>query len=73
MTGQIASAPGNWRPLMALILASVVVMGSPGPSTISVTAAGAAFEPASGCDTRQHIEELACQRLAPAPGTGRGH
>ncbi|MBV9568901.1 MAG: LysE family transporter [Hyphomicrobiales bacterium] len=32
-----------WRPLLALILASVVVMGSPGPSTISVTAVGAAF------------------------------
>ncbi|MBV9113821.1 MAG: LysE family transporter [Hyphomicrobiales bacterium] len=34
---------GIWRPLLALILASVVVMGSPGPSTISVTAVGAAF------------------------------
>ena len=32
-----------WRPLAALILASAVIMGSPGPSTISVTAVGAAF------------------------------
>jgi threonine/homoserine/homoserine lactone efflux protein len=31
------------RPLAALILASAVVMGSPGPSTISATAMGAAF------------------------------
>jgi threonine/homoserine/homoserine lactone efflux protein len=43
MIGQVVSAPGIWRALTALILASVVVMGSPGPSTISVTAAGAAF------------------------------
>jgi threonine/homoserine/homoserine lactone efflux protein len=32
-----------WRPLAALILASVVIMGSPGPSTISITAVGASF------------------------------
>lgn len=32
-----------WRPLTALILASVVIMGSPGPSTISASAVGAAF------------------------------
>jgi threonine/homoserine/homoserine lactone efflux protein len=32
-----------WRPLLALILASTVIMGSPGPSTISATAVGAAF------------------------------
>lgn len=32
-----------WRPLLSLILASVVVMGSPGPSTMSMTAIGAAF------------------------------
>jgi threonine/homoserine/homoserine lactone efflux protein len=43
MTGQVASMSGIWRPLLALILASLVVMGSPGPSTLSVTAAGAAF------------------------------
>jgi threonine/homoserine/homoserine lactone efflux protein len=34
---------GIWRPLLALILASVIVMGSPGPSTLSATAVGAAF------------------------------
>jgi threonine/homoserine/homoserine lactone efflux protein len=32
-----------WRPLLTLVLAAVVVMGSPGPSTMSVTAVGAAF------------------------------
>ena len=31
------------HPLLALILASAIVMGSPGPATISVTAIGAAF------------------------------
>jgi threonine/homoserine/homoserine lactone efflux protein len=35
--------PGLWRPLAALFLASAVVMGSPGPSTISLTAVGASF------------------------------
>lgn len=30
-------------PLLTLVLASLVVMGSPGPSTISVTAVGAAY------------------------------
>jgi threonine/homoserine/homoserine lactone efflux protein len=34
---------GLWRPLAALILAATVVMGSPGPSTISLTAVGASF------------------------------
>ena len=43
MTSQLASSPAIWRPLIALILAAVVVMGSPGPSTISATAMGAAF------------------------------
>lgn len=32
-----------WRPLLTLVLAAVVVMGSPGPSTMSATAVGAAF------------------------------
>jgi threonine/homoserine/homoserine lactone efflux protein len=32
-----------WRPLAALTLASVIIMGSPGPSTVSATATGAAF------------------------------
>ncbi|HEY9347653.1 MAG TPA: LysE family transporter, partial [Inquilinus sp.] len=35
--------PELWRPLAALLLASTVVMGSPGPSTISLTAVGASF------------------------------
>lgn len=43
MEGEIALTAGIWRPLAALILASAVIMGSPGPSTISVTAVGAAF------------------------------
>jgi threonine/homoserine/homoserine lactone efflux protein len=43
MAGHAAAMSGIWRPLLALVLASLVVMGSPGPSTISVTAAGAAF------------------------------
>jgi len=32
-----------WQQLLALVLAASVVMGSPGPATISVTAIGAAF------------------------------
>jgi threonine/homoserine/homoserine lactone efflux protein len=32
-----------WQQLLALIVAATVIMGSPGPSTISVTAVGAAF------------------------------
>jgi threonine/homoserine/homoserine lactone efflux protein len=43
MESEIALTAGIWRPLGALILASAVIMGSPGPSTISVTAVGAAF------------------------------
>lgn len=35
--------PELWRPLLALVLAATVVMCSPGPATISVTAVGAAF------------------------------
>ena len=35
--------PGLWRPFLALLLTSAVIMGSPGPSTISATAVGAAF------------------------------
>lgn len=38
-----ASQPDLWRQLFALVLAATVVMGSPGPATISVTAVGAAF------------------------------
>jgi threonine/homoserine/homoserine lactone efflux protein len=43
MSGQVASMSVIWRPLLALLFASAVVMGSPGPSTISVTASGAAY------------------------------
>jgi len=43
MDGQVVWLGGMWRPLIALILAGVVIMGSPGPSTISATAMGAAF------------------------------
>ncbi|MGX5840229.1 LysE family translocator [Mesorhizobium sp. ArgA1] len=41
MAGQVLSQP--WQQLLALVLAATVVMGSPGPATISVTAIGAAF------------------------------
>lgn len=40
---QALSLQEAWGPLVTLILASIVVMGSPGPSTMSVTAVGAAF------------------------------
>jgi len=39
MDGQIVSLPGLWT----LLLTSAALMGSPGPSTISATAVGAAF------------------------------
>jgi threonine/homoserine/homoserine lactone efflux protein len=35
--------PGLLQPLSSLVLASLIVMGSPGPATISVTAMGGAF------------------------------
>jgi threonine/homoserine/homoserine lactone efflux protein len=40
---EVLSLPGLWRPLATLTFASLVVMGSPGPATMSVTAVGAAF------------------------------
>lgn len=43
MAEQIVSNPELWQHLLALVLASTVVMGSPGPATISVAAVGAAF------------------------------
>jgi threonine/homoserine/homoserine lactone efflux protein len=43
MTEPLLSQPDFWRQLLALVLAATVVMGSPGPATISVTAVGAAF------------------------------
>jgi threonine/homoserine/homoserine lactone efflux protein len=35
--------PGLWQPALRLILAASVIMGSPGPSTMSATAVGAAY------------------------------
>jgi threonine/homoserine/homoserine lactone efflux protein len=43
MASQLAFLAEGWRPLATLLLAAVVVMGSPGPSTMSATAMGAAF------------------------------
>jgi threonine/homoserine/homoserine lactone efflux protein len=43
MRDQAVVLSGTWRPLLTLVLASLVVMSSPGPSTISATAIGAAF------------------------------
>ncbi len=43
MTSQTILHAGMWRPTVTLILASVVIMGSPGPSTMSATAVGAAY------------------------------
>ena len=35
--------PSIWRSVLSLLLSALVVMGSPGPSTMSLTATGAAF------------------------------
>jgi threonine/homoserine/homoserine lactone efflux protein len=43
MTAQAGFLSGFWQSFATLILMSVVVMGSPGPSTISATAVGAAY------------------------------
>lgn len=43
MATEILSQVQPWQQLLALVLAASVVMGSPGPATISVTAIGAAF------------------------------
>lgn len=43
MAAEILSQSQPWQQLLALVLAATVVMGSPGPATISVTAIGAAF------------------------------
>jgi threonine/homoserine/homoserine lactone efflux protein len=45
MAEHALSIAEHWRPLLTLVLASAVVMGSPGPSTMSVMAIGAAFGP----------------------------
>jgi threonine/homoserine/homoserine lactone efflux protein len=43
MLEQVHSLFGGWRPFLTLVVAAMVVMGSPGPATLSVTAVGAAF------------------------------
>jgi threonine/homoserine/homoserine lactone efflux protein len=43
MTGHLLFAAGTWQPLLTLILKALTVMGSPGPSTMAVTVAGAVF------------------------------
>ncbi len=43
MAADILSQAQPWQQLLTLVLAATVVMGSPGPATISVTAIGAAF------------------------------
>jgi threonine/homoserine/homoserine lactone efflux protein len=43
MAGGILSEAQPWQQVLTLVLAAMVVMGSPGPATISVTAVGAAF------------------------------
>lgn len=39
----MSSENGFYYPILTLLLASLVIMGSPGPSTISATAVGAAY------------------------------
>ena len=43
MLDHFTANPGLWRSLSTLLLSALVIMGSPGPSTISATAVGAAF------------------------------
>ena len=43
MAGEVLSEAQRWQQVLALVIAASVVMGSPGPATISVTAVGAAF------------------------------
>jgi threonine/homoserine/homoserine lactone efflux protein len=43
MTSHALALAEIWRPVLTLILASAVLMGSPGPTTVSVTAVGAAY------------------------------
>ncbi|CDX38317.1 conserved membrane hypothetical protein [Mesorhizobium sp. ORS 3359] len=43
MAGSDLGAAQPWQQVLALVVAATVVMGSPGPATISVTAVGAAF------------------------------
>lgn len=43
MQNQTVWMLNDWRPIVALVLQSLVIMGSPGPSTISVTAVAASY------------------------------
>jgi threonine/homoserine/homoserine lactone efflux protein len=43
MTDADPSLLANLRPVAGLVVAAIIVMGSPGPATIGATAAGAAF------------------------------
>ena len=43
MNGQVFLASGPWQSWLTLVLEAVAVMGTPGPSTMAVTATGAAF------------------------------
>lgn len=43
MTGQVFFSSGSWQSWSTLVLEAVAVMGTPGPSTMAVTATGAAF------------------------------
>ena len=43
MIEHVVFSGGSWQSLLALVLKSVAVMGSPGPSTMAMTATGAAF------------------------------
>ena len=43
MSGHMISPTGSWQSLLTLVVEALVVMGSPGPSTMAVTATGAAF------------------------------
>jgi membrane protein DedA with SNARE-associated domain len=39
----LTSAPVSWGQAGTLVLTSLAIMGSPGPATISLTAAGSAY------------------------------
>jgi threonine/homoserine/homoserine lactone efflux protein len=43
MSGHALSLAWNWHAVLGLVLAAMVVMGSPGPSTMSVMAVGAVY------------------------------
>jgi threonine/homoserine/homoserine lactone efflux protein len=43
MTGPMLFSAAPWQSLLTLVLEAVAVMGTPGPSTMAVTATGAAF------------------------------